>query len=167
MTAIITNISRVPRATATPPVRGRSIHLIDIENLCGSSQPSRHEVEHARARYSEWVPVGNLDQVVVASSRGNLMSAFIGWPGARYLSQDGKDGADICLARVIVDEGIEHRFDNVVLASGDGGLAPFVAHLATKGLNTTVVSPANRLSRQMRMAAHKCIVLTPELEDIA
>jgi uncharacterized LabA/DUF88 family protein len=95
------------------------------------------------------------------------MSAFIGWPGARYLSQDGKDGADICLARVIVDEGIEHRFDNVVLASGDGGLAPFVAHLATKGLNTTVVSPANRLSRQMRMAAHKCIVLTPELEDIA
>lgn len=167
MTAIITNIARAPRATTAPMVRGRSIHLIDIENLCGSSQPSRQEVEHARARYNEWVPVGNLDQVVVASSRGNLMSAYIGWPGVRYLTQDGKDGADICLARVMLEEGVAQRFGAVVLASGDGGLAPFVAHLATQGLATTVVSPADRLSREMRMAAHKCIVLAPELEDIA
>jgi len=145
----------------------RKIHLIDIENLCGSSMPTRRQVEAARVRYEDEVPIGNLDCVVIASARGNLFTAHLGWPGARYLARDGKDGADSCLAEVIVEEELPRRFGAAVVASGDGGLAPFVAHLASCGMETIVVSLSNRLSRRMRMAAHKSIVLEPELQNIA
>lgn len=150
-----------------PLVPGRSIHLIDIENLCGESRPTRNQVEVARQRYMEVGLCRKGDHVIVASSRGNCVNSAYGWPGARYLVRDGKDGADLCLAEVMSTEGLTQRFARAVIASGDGGLAPFVSELAAKGMDTVVVSPADRLSRKMRMAAHKCIVLTPELEDIA
>jgi hypothetical protein len=145
----------------------RKIHLIDIENLCRSSMPTRRQVEAARVRYEGEVQIGDIDCVVIASARGNLFTAYLGWPGARYLARDGKDGADICLAEVILEEELPRRFGGVVVASGDGGLAPFVAYLASCGMETTVVSLSNGLSRRMRMAAHKSIVLEPELQDIA
>lgn len=167
MTAVITNISRRPRVPSEIIEQARKIHLIDIENLCGSSMPTRRQVEAARVRYQDEVQIGKDDCVVIASARGNLFTAHLGWPGARYLARDGKDGADICLAQVILYEELPRRFGGVVVASGDGGLAPFVAHLANWGMETIVVSLSNRLSRLMRMAAHKSIVLEPELQDIA
>ena len=151
----------------TALVPGRKVHLIDIENLCGSPHPSRTQVAAARQRYEASVTLRDGDLVIVASAFGNLMSAALGWPGVRYLGRDGRDGADICLAKVIVDERVSERFDSVVMASGDGGLAPFIAHLAGWGLDTTVVSQRKPLSRQMRLAAHRCIVLGPDLENIA
>jgi hypothetical protein len=167
MAAIITNISRAPRVATAPLVPGRSVHLIDIENLCGESRPTRNQVEVARQRYMEVGLCQLGDHVIVASSRGNWMNSAYGWPGARCLVRDGKDGADLCLAEVMSTEGLSERFARAVVASGDGGLAPFVSELAAKGMDTVVVSQSSRLSRLMRMAAHKCIVLTPELEDIA
>lgn len=167
MSAIITNPSRRPARPSRAIVPGRKVHLIDIENLCGLSNPSRTQVAYARELYEESVSINHGDLVVVASAWGNLMSAALGWPKARHLARDGKDGADICLARVVVEEDVAERFDSVVMASGDHGLAPFVSHLALRGLDTTVVSLRDSLSRDMRMAAHRCIVLTPELEDVA
>ena len=155
------------KAFNTAFVSGRRIHLIDIENLCGVSIPSEAEIADARIRYLEAVTINSTDHVVVASSRGNLLNASRGWPGARYLARDGKDGADICLAEVIEDERLPQRFDQVFLATGDGGLAVSVSKLAEAGLRTVVVARQERLSRMLRMAAHACIMLTPELKEIA
>lgn len=167
MTAIITNILRAPSSKAGRLTSVRTIHLVDIENLCGESRPSKTQVEDARERYLGAVACYMGDHFVVASSTGNFLASSYGWPGARYLVRDGKDGADLCLMDVMVTEGLADRFDRVVVASGDGGLAPSVAQLAEAGMATVVVSQSERLSRKMRMAAHKCILLTPELEDIA
>lgn len=167
MMNLVTNIDRRPRPSSVALVPGRRVHLIDIENLCGSNRPSQAQVELARTRYEDCVHVDSMDLVIVASAYGNLMNAALGWPDARYLCADGKDGADICLAEVIVEEGVCERFESVVLASGDGGFAPFIAHLAGRGLDTTVVSQSDSLSRQLRMAAHKCFVLFPEIEESA
>jgi len=167
MTAIITNILRAPRVTIAPLVPGRGIHLIDIENLCGASRPTLNQVKVARQRYMDMGLWREGDQVVVASSTGNYPSSAYGWSNARYLTRDGKDGADLCLAEVMTDENLENRYSRIIVASGDGGLAPFVAELARSGVHTVVVSYSDRLSRKMRLAAHKCVVLTPELEDIA
>jgi hypothetical protein len=167
MNATITNISHsevVPRGGSTS---GRTIHLIDIENLCGSSRVTRDQVAEARERYEEAVLVGPSDHVIVASSRGNLFSSSLGWPGARFLARDGKNGADIRLAEVIVEEDVTKRFETAVVASGDGDLAPFVAFMAAKGMNTVVVSRTDRLSRSMRVAAHKSILLESELQERA
>ena len=155
------------KASKTGFVSGRQIHLIDIENLCGVPRPSEADVADARIRYQEAVPNNPTDHVVIASSRGNLLNVSLGWPGARYLVRDGKDGADICLSEVIEDERLPLRFDQVFLATGDGGLAVSVSKLAEAGVHTVVVARQERLSRMLRMAAHACIVLTPELKEIA
>lgn len=167
MTAIISNIQRAPRGYHHPLVPGRSMHLIDIENLCGSSHLTLDQVRTARQRYVDTGLCREGDLVVVASSRGNFLSSAYGWPSARYLTRDGMDGADLCLAEVISEERLPSRFEKVVVASGDGGLAPFVVNLADSGVDTVVVSTSDRLSRQMRLAAHKCVVLSPDIEDIA
>ena len=167
MNSIITNIQRAPRAVGVPPVPGRSIHLIDIENLCGASQPTLGQVRLARQRYMDTGLLSQGDHIVIASSRGNYLNSACGWPGARYLARDGKDGADICLAKVMLEERLESRFTRVIVASGDGGLAPFVSNLAAMGVDTVAVSKSDCLSREMRLAAHRSIVLTPDIEDIA
>jgi hypothetical protein len=160
MTNTILNIAQVPRLRRRPLVSGRKIHLIDIENLTATPRPSRLDVERARQTYENAVTIGTRDHVILASARANLFSAYLGWPKARFLARDGKDGADICLAQVIVDERVANRYEAAVVASGDGGLAPFVAYLASKGMETVVVSRSETLSRKMRLASSKCILLT-------
>jgi hypothetical protein len=167
MNAIITNILHRKGALRGRSTPGRAIHLIDIENLCGSSQVTPDQVAQARESYRQEVLIGASDLVIVASSRGNLMSSYSGWPRARLLARDGKDGADICLAEVIAEERVAERFDTAVVASGDGGLAPSVASMAGQGMYTIVVSRTGCISRTMRMAAHKTILLEPELQEIA
>ena len=167
MNATITNIFHGKVASRGRSEFGRTIHLIDIENLCGSSRVTPDQVAEARERYEEAVPIATSDHVIVASSRGNLFSSSQGWPGVRLLARDGKNGADICLAEVIVEENVTERFQTAVVASGDGDLAPFVAFMAAKGMNTVIVSRADRLSRSMRVAAHKSILLESELQERA
>ena len=168
MTAIIHNLVRNAPRPKLPKFASRCIHLVDIENLVGEPRLTKQAVESARTRYLAEVLVGPMDQVVVAtSSSQNLMAAAQGWPGARYLEKDGKDGADIRLAEVMCSENLESRFDTAVIASGDGGLAPFVSRLASRGMKTIAVSNSRSLSRQMRLASHMSIVFEPERELIA
>lgn len=167
MSNIIRNMGAPRVAPSSSLLPGRRIHLIDIENLCGLSQPTEMDVAHSKLQYETEIGINSSDLVVIASSRGNLLSASSGWPGVRYLTQDGKDGADICLSEVMKEERLSLRFDQVFLVSGDGGLAPCVARLAEEGLYTVVVSQQERLSRKLRLAAHACIVLTPDLQEIA
>jgi uncharacterized LabA/DUF88 family protein len=94
-----------------------------------------------------------------ASAHINLLTAGMGWPNARYLVRSGKDGADIRLAEVMVDERIADRFDHVYIASGDGGLAPFVASLGAHGVRTVAVSRTTSISPRMRLAAAETIYL--------
>lgn len=137
--------------------RSRALHLIDAENLCGSSLVSA--MIKLRDAYLEGVPMGPLDQVVLASSHASILALGMGWPGKRYLMQSGKDGADICLARIIAEENVETRFDYVYMGSGDGGLAPFSAYLEGHGVRVTAVSLAHSLSPRMRMATSDVILL--------
>jgi hypothetical protein len=167
MNATITNISYGKVASRGRSAFGRTIHLIDIENLCGSSRVTPDQVAEARERYEEAIPIVRSDQVIVASSTGNRPSSRLGWPGARLLARDGKNGADDCLAEVIAGGLVTKLFDRAVVASGDGGLAPSVAFMAGEGIYTVVVSQSDRLSRSMRVAAHKSILLEPKLQERA
>ena len=137
----------------------RALHLIDAENLCGSSLVSVSAMIKLRDTYLEAVPMGPIDQVVLASSHASILALGMGWPGKRYLMRSGKDGADICLAGIIAEENIETRFDQVYMGSGDGGLAPFSGHLESCGVRVTAVSLAHSLSPRMRMATSDVILL--------
>ena len=137
----------------------RSIHLIDIENLCGKSRLTIPLARFVWGMYLELIDVGPEDHVVVASSHVNLFAADEAIAGARQLVRSGRDGADIELAKVIVYEQIHERFGHVYLGSGDGGLAPFAHDLALRGMRVTSVSRMRSTSIRMRMAASDSIYI--------
>jgi hypothetical protein len=85
----------------------RELHLIDIENEIGKAEPSATEVAQFRHFY---------------------LAIADGWPGARSVYKQGKDGADLALLEVALDEGAAGRFGKVVIASGD--------HVFTEAVDT-------------------------------
>ena len=132
----------------------RALHLIDIENICQSSNPTLEEVLKAREEYLSQVDVGELDQfLVTVSSSSNLEAALFGWPSASVKCKEGHDGADILLAEQMLQNQVRTGFSKVRLASGDGGLAPFVRSLVRLGVYVEVICRIESVSPKMRTAA--------------
>ena len=130
----------------------RSIHLIDIENLCCESNPTTEHVKQARDAYFEMIQPGDNDLFfVTVSSKNNLEAAVFGWGQASFSCQEGHDGADILLAKMMLEDDLENRFDKVYLASGDGGLAPFARALISKGVDVEVVAVPRTLAFEYRL----------------
>jgi hypothetical protein len=137
----------------------RSMHLIDAENLCGTSLVAPEQIVRLKAAYLASVEVGPLDHFILATSHLSVLALQAGWSGARYLMRSGKDGADIELAKVVLHENLDTRFDHVYFGSGDGGLAPFAAYLGERGVPVTAVTRIGSMSPQMKLATKDVIYL--------
>ena len=136
----------------------RTIHLIDIENLVGSPDPTDQQVREVRDHY-EPMYVRNGDLVVVACSHHAFGTVAWQWPRARHVPRSGKDGADLALLGVITGERVAERFQHVVVASGDAIFAGAVARLGMKGVSVTVVARHDSLSRALRLASRQHVLL--------
>jgi hypothetical protein len=135
-----------------PAPTSRSLHLVDIENLMGGPA---FTVEDAADLVGEYAPVAELgpkDLTVVASSHYAAYAAWFGWPNARRLVKSGRDGADLALADVMLNEDICRRFERVVVGSGDGIFAHPSAWLQANGCSVTVVCRPGSLSRELAFA---------------
>lgn len=131
--------------------KGRSIHLIDIENLCMESNPTEEHVAQARAAYFQKVQPGANDLFhVTVSSKKNMAAAVFGWGNAAFGCKEGHDGADYLLAELMLDPELGERFEKVYLASGDGGLVPFASNLVRKGVSVEIVAVPSAMSAQYR-----------------
>jgi hypothetical protein len=143
--------------------KARTMHLIDIENLCMASNPTLEQVIEARRYYIALLKPSENDQfLVTVSSRTNLAAAAFGWAGADLKCREGHDGADILLAKAILEDHLDKRFDKVVVASGDGGLAPFVRYLTKVLKNVVVVSRPKSTAFAMRASGAQVKYLRPE-----
>lgn len=137
----------------------RSIHLIDIENLCVSGDLSVQVVREAREDYFAQVQPGDDDLFYIAASHHNMQAALFGWGAGAYDFRSGKDGADLVLAEAMETEHLTDRFDQVYLASGDGGLAPQVEALISQGSKVHVVTRIECISMAMRLATDSVMYL--------
>lgn len=131
----------------------RSLHLIDMENLAGSTSFGIAEVVRIAARYSEVADVGPQDHIVVASSHRTASQTWFGWPpNVRRLVRSGANGADLASIDVIRKECVADRYARLVIASGDSIFAELAARLQSDGSAVTVVSRRTSLSRQLKFA---------------
>jgi hypothetical protein len=137
----------------------RRLHLVDIENLAGSSLPGLSQVRKALGLYADCLAFGAMDQVEVACSHLTLLNAALGWPHARYRVRSGPDGADLALLDVLRHENVAARFTHVAIGSGDHIFAEEAARLAAQGVWVTVVSRQLSLSPQLALAAREVIFL--------
>ncbi|NRQ33340.1 hypothetical protein HII36_16005 [Nonomuraea sp. NN258] len=135
------------------PLReGRTVHLLDIENLTASTSPTTPEVERVMAAYRRLVPVGPLDQFIAAVSHRALVPVGVALRGTRLLVRSGPDGADSILTETAVADRVDLRFERAVIGSGDGYFADLARWLAVAGAQVTVVTRTGSLSRRLYTA---------------
>lgn len=132
---------------------GRTLHLIDIENLVRGSGATPMQVAEALAAYRATVTIGPADHVVIASGRRLLMAAGLAWPGARLLLGTGIDGADLALLDASQPKAVAAAYDRVVFGSGDGIFAARAAALRRAGVVVAVVSLKESLAIDLRDSA--------------
>jgi hypothetical protein len=137
----------------------RVLHVVDIENLAGTGDPSLNLVSQVQDWYLTRLGLGTDDQVVMASSHHCFLNAALGWPHARYRVRSGRDGADLELLDVLEHENVATRFSHVIIGSGDGGFSDAAESLATDGVWVTVVSRPGSLSPGLARAARDVVYL--------
>jgi hypothetical protein len=153
---------RIPRAKHLPA--GRSLHLVDIENLVGGARAYRCSVADALEQYRTLAGFQEGDHVVIAACSGLAFRAGCLWAGARILVAHGPDGADLALLdEIITPESIAARFDRVVIGSGDGIFVESISALRRLGISVGVVAPIGGLSAHSYRAASFVRVMLPEL----
>jgi len=132
---------------------GRTLHLVDLENLVGGSKASPADVEAALCDYELVVRFGPDDHRVVACARGLAFPAKHRWAGSLVKVSRGIDGADRLLLAEASPDYVFAHYDRVVIASGDHCFAPLVAELDRGGVAVSVVSRRNSLSHRLQLVA--------------
>ena len=125
----------------------RKLFVVDIENALGIGVVDAESCRKVKTRIEqEYAPAGGDLTVIGVSHHNNVFPAHA-WNGARIVYQEGHDGADLALERVLSGENVENRFSEVVIVSGDGLFAEQAARLKSLGLKVTVDARARQLSR--------------------
>lgn len=147
------------KSTTTTVIRtGRTLHLVDIENLAATSRLDVATAARTVAAYRRRIAVRSGDHVVVAADVHNAVPAGLAWPGARLRAGVGPDGADAALLDAAADvPWVADHYSRVVIGSGDHAFAALATQLRARGVAVVVVAHRAGLSRWLRRAA--CLVL--------
>ena len=134
----------------------RRLFVVDIENMVGgSSDITLASAVWARRTLEREFGLAADEHVVVAvGSSKALFPVSKAFPGKQVLLQRGVDGADLALIDSIDSEHAASRYDEVVIASGDGIFASLASMLAHYGATVTAAADPGRMSARLRFAAH-------------
>ncbi len=155
---------RVARAGYVPP--GRSLHLVDLENLMGGPGQGEVAVKVASRAFRELAGVRARDHVLVGVNPRLGADAKLSWPDGLVLLGTGPDGADRALLCQIEDRmWVAKRYDRIVIGSGDGIFAPAASGFRDFGLAVVVVSREYSLSHRLAQAADAISIL-PEVHPL-
>lgn len=128
----------------------RSLHLIDIENLCGGGRVNVSEVVRVLEAYERLTKLRSSGSFVVAGMAHNSDQEFLsGWNKVGFpiflepdlAIESGKDGAEIALERWCIGNlNMVASFDEIVLGSGDGRFGKLIIQASELGLRVRVVA---------------------------
>ena len=155
-------VRRIPRAAYVPA--GRTLHLIDIENLMGGPDEGQPALRRAISDYREAMSVADGDHVVIGVNPALAVQAKAAWASARLAVRGGPNGADIALIESVQDVSfIAPRYDRIVVGSGDGAFEAVARAYRTCGLAVGVVSRRRSLSYSLWGSA-SFVRLLPDIE---
>ncbi len=139
---------------------GRRLVVVDLENLAGGPCHTEDCAVWVRRRLADAGVLRAGDQVTVAVDESALPSVAWAWRGSVCRWGHGKDGADLALVSELADR-VHERFDEVVVASGDGIFTDTVARLVDEGVRVTVAAHGTGLSGRLARAASDVVLLSP------
>lgn len=134
----------------------RSLHLIDLENLCADGLPGERLIEKVWQTYRYGVPNSPEDHYIVGSSHIFAARAWFVLPaqGIQRRVRSGKDGGELAILADIDLDHVARRFTRLVIASGDGIFAGTAAAARGSGLHVHQVTGLGACSRALASAAH-------------
>ena len=150
---------RIPRAGYVP--HGRTLHILDFENLCTGPERIPELRDLVADSYRQVAEMTPGDHVVVGVNPNNLFPSAGVFPGCRFVAGHGPDGADHALLKVVEDtDWVARRFDRVVIGSGDHCFVPVVVQLGRRGILVTVVAQRKCISLDLARAATLTLLLS-------
>ncbi len=132
---------------------GRTLHLLDVENLAGGTAGGVAAVAPSLAAYRSTITVACADHVVLGTGPTFACATADGWPGARLRVGHGVDGADHALLDDVDADFTAGHYSRVVVGSGDHIFCGLVCELRSRGLVVLVVARAESVSRDLRRLA--------------
>lgn len=132
---------------------GRTLHLIDIENLVAGRHDCDEEALDMFDAYLDQIDVGADDHMVVACSHAAAPHVIWAWRTARLVFRSGPDGADLALLDEAKPDWVEDHYDRVVVASGDGIFAGLANELRARRIPVIVAIGDSGLSGDLARAA--------------
>ncbi len=147
--------------TVSPPrIRGRALHLVDLENLLGDPDACCSEVTDVLDAYLAAAAVGPDDLVTVAVNHRLYRKACLpldrGWD---VKLASGPDAADHVLLDAAPAAWVAERFDRLAVGSGDGIFQGLVRDVRRRAVPVWVVALDRCLSRQLASAASRVVHL--------
>ncbi len=134
----------------------RSLHLIDLENLCGSGLPPTSHIEQVWRTYRYGVPTSSEDHYIVGTSHVFAARAWFVLPaqGIQRRARSGEDGGELAILTHLDLYHAVSRFDRLVIASGDGMFTETAKAAREHGLHVHQVSGLGSCSRSLAATAH-------------
>lgn len=149
---------------------GRTLHVVDVENICGGPDQVETMGKESAAAYGRAAGLAPGDHLLVACNPALLFHSADCFPGARLLGAHGPDGADRALLGALADvDWIAARFDRVVIGSGDHCFAPVLTALRARGIMAGVVAREGSISGSLRRAASfiRLLATDVDLQEVA
>jgi hypothetical protein len=151
------------RSDALPPkkraLRSRRLVVVEIESVAEGAVRSSALASWAQSRVEEAIALREGEQVIVGATHRSILATRMAWPQPRIVTgahtEDVQDG----LLQILRGERIAERFDELVLASGNGIFADAIAALAAGGVKVTVLAWPESLSRRLHLAAAETLPL--------
>ena len=134
----------------SPDAVGRTLHLVDIENLSGGPAAPRHHHVDAWRQYERRAELRAEDHVIIAACERVMSGLMFELPS--YVSKHiarGADGADRMLLEAGDPVWVASRFGRVVIGSGDHAFAPFGRTVQGLGTSVVVVSGVGHRSKDL------------------
>ena len=142
---------------------GRTLHLVDLENLMNGPLSGPAALENASAAYRAAMPIDEHDHVIVGVNPALAVLAKAEWPSSRLAVRGGPDGADIALLETVKHVNfVASRYDQAVIGSGDGVFEVAVSAYRNCGVPVGVVARASNLAYVLGAAA-TFVRLLPEV----
>src|SRR5689334_7230896 len=113
-------MNRTSRRPVSPARAGRSLWLVDLENLSGGSDTSEARIAEAWQTLAAAIARRPGDQVVVGSGPEYAAMAWFLLPaGIKLVVREGRHGGERALLDVFDVDHAAARFERLVIASGD------------------------------------------------
>lgn len=133
--------------------RGRTLHVIDVENLAGTPYVSVEEAGWVVQRYRSKVGVADGDLGVIGCNPGAAYDVKPAWPDALLRVRRGANGADLALLAELHADEVARRFARVVLATGDHIFSTPAWALRRAGVVVAVAVGRGALASDLRRVA--------------